>query len=93
MAQRIIHGPPDSTRGNPIQERLEHLLALVEASGARGVAFYLVKFCEPELFDLPDLRRGLREAGVPSVSIEVDLNDPPSHQVLTRLHAFLEMLQ
>jgi benzoyl-CoA reductase/2-hydroxyglutaryl-CoA dehydratase subunit BcrC/BadD/HgdB len=34
----------------------------------------------------------LREAGVPSVTIEIDLNDPLSHQTLTRMEAFLEMI-
>jgi benzoyl-CoA reductase/2-hydroxyglutaryl-CoA dehydratase subunit BcrC/BadD/HgdB len=68
------------------------LLQLVERAGARGVLFYDVKFCEPELFDLPDLRQGLQRAGIPSVTIEVDLNDPLSQQILTRLGAFLEMI-
>jgi len=79
-------------RGSPIQERLDHLLRLTRASGARGVVFYDVKFCEPELYDLPDVRRGLQDAGIPSVTIEVDLNDPLSHQALTRIEAFLEMI-
>jgi benzoyl-CoA reductase/2-hydroxyglutaryl-CoA dehydratase subunit BcrC/BadD/HgdB len=78
--------------GSPIQDRLDHLLRLARSTGARGVAFHDVKFCEPELFDLPALRRGLREAGLPSIAVEVDLNDPVSHQARTRLEAFLEMI-
>ena len=92
LAESILGGPPDSTRGYSIQERLDHLMRLCQASGARGVVFYDVKFCEPELFDLPLLRKGLQEANVPSVAIEVDLNDPLSHQALTRIEAFLEMM-
>lgn len=92
MAESLLHAPPDPTRGSPIQARLEHLVHLAGASGARGVVFYDIKFCEPELFDLPLLRQGLQQAGLPSVAIEVDLNDPLSHQVLTRLEAFLELL-
>ncbi len=92
MAESILLAPPDPTRGSPIQDRLVHLLRLVETSGARGVVFYDVKFCEPELFDLPALRQELRAAGVPSAAIEVDLNDLLSQQVLTRLGAFLEMI-
>jgi benzoyl-CoA reductase/2-hydroxyglutaryl-CoA dehydratase subunit BcrC/BadD/HgdB len=93
MAERIIHAPPDPTRGSPIQERARHLLDLVNRTGARGVIFHEVKFCEPELFDLPFLRQELQRSGIPSVIIEVDLNDPLSQQVLTRIGAFLEMLQ
>jgi benzoyl-CoA reductase/2-hydroxyglutaryl-CoA dehydratase subunit BcrC/BadD/HgdB len=92
MAERILNGPPDPTRGSPISERLEHLLKLVDESGAGGVVFYDVKFCEPELFDIPSLRSGLQELGVPSLAVEVDINDTLPHQVLTRLEAFLEMI-
>lgn len=92
MAESILTAPPDPMRGSPIRDRLTHLLQLVETSGAKGVVFYDVKFCEPELFDLPTLRRGLQSAGIPSVAIEVDLNDPLAQQVLTRLEAFLEMI-
>ncbi len=92
MAERILDGPPDPTRGSPIAERLRHLVGMARERGARGVIFYDVKFCEPELFDLPILRRGLQEAGLPSVHIEVDLNDPLSGQTLTRIEAFLEMV-
>lgn len=91
MAESLLAAPPDAMRGSPIQERLEHLLQLVGTSGAKGVVFYDVKFCEPELYDLPDLRQGLHAAGIPSVAIEVDVSDPLSHQALTRIEAFLEM--
>ncbi|MGD2159451.1 MAG: 2-hydroxyacyl-CoA dehydratase family protein [Anaerolineales bacterium] len=92
MAERLVHAPPDPTRGSPIPERLDHLLHLAEASKAQGVVFYEVKFCEPELFDIPSLRSGLQEAGLPSLVIEVDINDPLSQRVFTRLEAFLEMI-
>jgi len=93
MAERIVNASPDPTRGSPIGERLDHLLRLAATSGARGVVFYDIKFCEPELFDLPQLRQGLREAGIPSLALEVDINDQLSQPVLNRLAAFLEMIQ
>ena len=58
----------------------------------QGIVFYDVKFCEPELFDLPNLRQGLQDAGIPTATVEVDVGDPLSHQTLTRLEAFLEMI-
>jgi benzoyl-CoA reductase/2-hydroxyglutaryl-CoA dehydratase subunit BcrC/BadD/HgdB len=93
MAQRILHAPPDPMRGSPIEDRAHYLLDLAGRTGARGVIFYEVKFCEPELFDLPLLRQELQQSGIPSVIVETDLNDPLSQQVLTRIGAFLEMLQ
>ncbi len=93
MAERLIYALPDPTRGNPIEERLAHLGQLVETSNAKGVVFYGVKFCEPELFYLPILGRELMAAGIPSLTVEVDINDPLPHQVLTRMEAFLEMIR
>ena len=92
MAERIVHATPDSTRGSAIQDRCDHLLQMTKSSGAKGIVFYDVKFCEPELFYLPALRKSLQEAGVPSVVIEFDLNDALSQQTATRLEAFIEMI-
>lgn len=92
MAERIVHAPPDPTRGSPIGERMEHLLRLARTSGARGAIFYTVKFCEPELFDLPLLRQALRQAEFPSLTVEVDIGDELSQATLTRLAAFFEMI-
>ncbi|MGD1995567.1 MAG: 2-hydroxyacyl-CoA dehydratase family protein [Anaerolineae bacterium] len=93
MAERILQAPPDSTRASSIHDRTEHLLDLVRTFGAKGVIFYDVKFCEPELFDIPALRRELQDSGIPSVVVEVDIGDPLSHRILTRLEAFLEMIR
>lgn len=92
MAESVLTAPPDSTRGSAIEARLESLLQLTRQTGARGVIFYIVKFCEPELFDLPQLRRGLQQAGCPSVVIEIDVGEPLSQQAVTRMEAFFEML-
>lgn len=92
MAERLLGTTADWNRGSPIQARIDHLRDLAQTSGARGVIFYNVKFCEPELFDLPGLRKGLQQVGLPSVLIEIDLNDPLSQQTLTRIEAFLEMI-
>jgi benzoyl-CoA reductase/2-hydroxyglutaryl-CoA dehydratase subunit BcrC/BadD/HgdB len=93
MADRILRAPPDPTRGSSIRERREHLLDLAVRTGAQGIIFYLVKFCEPELFDIPLLRQELRAAGLASILIEVDLNTQLTQQIRTRLEAFVEMIQ
>jgi benzoyl-CoA reductase subunit C len=92
MAQSILTSPPDSTRGSRVGDRIRHLLNLAERSGAKGVIFLEVKFCEPELFYLPLLRQSLEDAGIPSLVLEVELNDPFTHQLRTRIEAFLEMI-
>lgn len=93
LAESLLQAPPDPSRGSPIAERLAHLKRLVDTSGASGVVFYNVKFCEPELFDLPILRAELDRMDIPSLVIEVDINEALPSGVVTRMEAFLEMLR
>jgi benzoyl-CoA reductase/2-hydroxyglutaryl-CoA dehydratase subunit BcrC/BadD/HgdB len=65
---------------------------MAQNSGAQGIIFYEVKFCEPELFDLPNLRACLKEQGLASIIIEVDINNPLPQQVANRISAFFEMI-
>ena len=92
MAEMIINGPPDSTRGSLFEDRLKYLINLTRESKARGVIFYYVKFCEPEQFYYPALQKGLEDAGIPSVLVEAEIGDPLSGQVVTRLEAFKEVI-
>jgi benzoyl-CoA reductase/2-hydroxyglutaryl-CoA dehydratase subunit BcrC/BadD/HgdB len=92
MAESLLGAPPDFTRGSAIRDRVRYLRANADKSGARGVLFYPVKFCEPELFDLPLLRKGLDGAGLASTVIEAPLHPHLSQAARTRLEAFLEML-
>ncbi len=53
LADGYFAMPPCSTKNSPVEERLKHLVQKIERSGAKGAIFYTVKFCEPELFDIP----------------------------------------
>ena len=92
MADRILQAPPDPTRGSSLSERLENLLDMAQRTGAKGVVFHIIKFCEPELFDIPILRQELAASGLATIAIEVDLNTRLSQQIRTRLGAFLELI-
>jgi len=92
LANKYLDLPPCPTRVSSHLQRLEHLLSLLDISGARGIIFSLVKFCEPELFDLPILQKELQARNIPSVVIESELHQNLDGQLNTRLDAFLEML-
>ena len=92
MAERLLDGPPCSTRGSPISERAAALATRMQAAGARGLLVVLPTFCEPELFDLPHLRRALGEHGKKLLDVEVELGGSFPGQVATRIQAFVEML-
>ncbi|MGE5840222.1 MAG: 2-hydroxyacyl-CoA dehydratase subunit D [Deltaproteobacteria bacterium] len=84
--------PPCTTKNSPVEQRLMHLLQKIERSKARGVIFYIVKFCEPELFDIPQLVEGLKGKGVATLVMDTELNQRVSGQMRTRVEAFVEMI-
>lgn len=92
-ADRILSGPPDPTRGAPIAARAARLVEQMEKTGARGLLIYDVKFCEPELFDVPLLRSRLVEEGFGVLHVEVEMGTELPQQTLTRIEAFVETLQ
>ena len=93
MAERIVNSTPDPTKGSSVDERADFLKSLIDISGAKGVVFYNVKFCEPEYFYHPLLKDKLNESGIKSIVIEADINEPISQQTITRIKAFIEMLK
>ena len=93
LARALLGAPPDPTRGSPIAARAAALVTRMRETGAQGLLVYDVKFCEPELFDLPLLRAHLAEAGFPMLHVEHELTPEISQQALTRIEAFLETLK
>jgi len=93
LAECYFAMPPCTTKGSAVSERVDHLLEKIENSGAKGVIFNMVKFCEPELFDVPQLRAALKKRGLPSLVIDSELNQGISGQLTTRVEAFVEMIR
>ena len=71
----------------------EEVVARAEACNARGVIAHAVKFCDPYFARLPLVRDGLREAGLPLLTIEGDCSMGSFGQQKTRIEAFVEMLR
>ncbi|MBW1787741.1 MAG: 2-hydroxyacyl-CoA dehydratase [Deltaproteobacteria bacterium] len=92
LADAYFRMPPCSTKDSPIAERLADIEARVRRSDAGGVIFNMLKFCEPELFDVPQLVAELRRKEIPTLVIDCDLNQGLSGQMATRVEAFIEMI-
>ncbi len=92
LAERQLAAPPCPTRSSDQAARMRHLQALAERSGARGVVVHVVKFCEPELFDVPAIRKTFAVRGVPLLYLEGELERHLSGQAVTRIEAFVEMI-
>jgi benzoyl-CoA reductase/2-hydroxyglutaryl-CoA dehydratase subunit BcrC/BadD/HgdB len=92
MTEAYFGMPPCSTKDSPISERLNAIEAMVARSHAGGVIFSMVKFCEPELFDVSQLVSELRKKEVPVLVFDTEVNEGLSGQTRTRIEAFVEML-
>ncbi len=92
MAKSMLTGPADPELGSSIGDRTEYLLNLTRKYNAHGLVFWSVKFCEPELFHIPQVSQALGMAGIRTLFLEVDISEPSTAQVLTRLEAFAESL-
>lgn len=93
LAERFLAAPPCPTRGTPILDRARFLAERMNDVQAAGLIIYDPKFCEPELFDIPIVRESLEELGFPVLHVEFDLTGTLSGQTLTRIEAFVEVLQ
>jgi benzoyl-CoA reductase/2-hydroxyglutaryl-CoA dehydratase subunit BcrC/BadD/HgdB len=92
LAAKAFSMPPCPTRGGDQDVRMEYLETLYRRSGAAGLIVHVQKFCEPELFDVPAIRRRFARIGAPLLYLEGELEASLSGQVITRLEAFVEMV-
>ncbi len=93
LIDRYLSYPPCPTRSHDTGARISHLLTLARNAGVRGVIIHEVKFCEPELFDVPLLREAFEREGLPVLFLETELEKTLSAQTSTRIEAFMEVLR
>jgi len=83
---------PCPTRSADQRPRMEYLVDLYRRSGAAGLVVHVPKFCEPEAFDIPAIRRRFAGIGAPLLILEGELETALSAQFITRLEAFIELV-
>ena len=74
------------------KKRAELIVETAKARGARGLILALTKFCDPEEFDVPIIKRACDAAGLPVALIEVDRQMAGHEQARTLLEAFRDVL-
>ncbi len=89
----LFNPVPCSCIYNPDNDRHSSLLKRVNDSGADGVLFWYIKFCEPDAFDRPQLMNRFKEEGIPVGFIELELTTANFDAVRTRINAFCEILE
>lgn len=91
LATRYLERHP-CARMSDAERRYRLLVERVKTSGARGVIYASLKFCDSYIYDFPLLRERLRKEGIPLLRLESDYADGHAGQLLTRVEAFLEMI-
>lgn len=74
-------------------DRLDDLLATVKEREIDGVVFQRLKFCDPWGGEAHNLRRRLKEQGIPLLVLEREYGLVNPGQVKTRVQAFLELIE
>ena len=77
---------------DPKKERVEYIAKTAKEKGAKGVIVVLTKFCDPEEFDYPLLKKACSAAGLPVALVEVDRQMEDFEQARTLLEAFRDTL-
>ncbi len=89
----LYHGaPPCPTRYAHQPLRMEYLSNLAKSAGVRGIIIHEVKFCEPELFDIPAIKAAFAKLDIPLLYLETELEKEMPGQAVTRLEAFVEII-
>ncbi|MBN1288207.1 MAG: 2-hydroxyacyl-CoA dehydratase [Actinobacteria bacterium] len=74
-------------------DRSTALIDKVKYSGAAGVVFFLLKYCDPHSFEYPHLKYLLGELGVPSILVEIEHGAVSMESMRTRIEALLETIK
>ena len=92
IARRYLNNFP-CARMYPSEERFQRMLRLIREFRVDGVISQTIRYCSPYSNDLPLLSDLLKRNGVPMLSLDVEYGTSGSGQILTRVQAFLEMLE
>ena len=65
----------------------------VDGSGAEGVIYVALKYCDHSSFDAPRIQAQLKEKDIPVLYIENDYTASGLGQLKVRIEAFAEMLR
>lgn len=90
---RIYRGNPEMNRREEMEERFNHIRNFVDEFNVNGAVIYILKYCDSEEWEAPDLRDYIQEElGLPVLHIEHDYSTVALAPWRTRVQAFVEMV-
>lgn len=75
------------------KKRLDMIVDEVEKYEANGVIVCMMKFCDPEEYDYPLLKKLLSDKEIPELYLEIDQQADITAQAGTRIQGFAEILE
>ncbi len=92
ISRRYLNNFP-CARMVPSDERFNRILQLAKDYKVDGMISQVIRYCVPYAHDLPLLIDRLKNAGIPTLALDVEYGTSGSGQISTRVQAFLEMLE
>ncbi|MGL5439027.1 MAG: 2-hydroxyacyl-CoA dehydratase subunit D [Filifactoraceae bacterium] len=77
---------------DPKKYRGKMIVEQAKEKGIDGIIYAMMKFCDPEEYDYPIIKKDIDEAGIPNIYIEIDQQTANNEQVRTRIQTFGEIL-
>ncbi|OPY78642.1 MAG: R-phenyllactate dehydratase beta subunit [Syntrophorhabdus sp. PtaU1.Bin058] len=76
-----------------VYKHFEEVKALYKATGAKAIIYVHIEFCESQEYDLPDLKKMIRQEGMPMHILDTEYQTVSLSHLRTRLQAFFESLK
>jgi benzoyl-CoA reductase/2-hydroxyglutaryl-CoA dehydratase subunit BcrC/BadD/HgdB len=76
-----------------VYKNFEEVKALYEETKAKAVIYIHIEFCESQEYDLPDLKRMIKNEGILMHTLDTEYQTLSLSHVRTRLQAFFESLE
>lgn len=92
LAEKWAHMDNCSVLYDPKMERVNYIVNEAKKYNAEGVLLVMTKFCDPEEFDYPLLKKTCEAAKLPLIQIEVDRQTKEYGQAKTAIETFKDIL-
>lgn len=76
-----------------VYKNFEEINKLYKETNAKAIVYVHIEFCESQEFDLPDLKKMIKQEGIPLHVLDTEYQTTSLSHVRTRLQAFCESLR
>ena len=92
LAERIVFQDSCAFLYDYDKNRIQLLIDLKENYKADGIVYCQLKFCDPEEFDYPIIKKEMDKRGIPLLYLEIEQQMDSIEQLRTRIQTFAEIL-